>query len=110
MPIVNKANGSSRSGVPTARARNLPALSCSDVGLFAYPHGFTVDAQGNLWVSDRAGDAANVTGPFLAPSVSSTLPSALSLRTSWPITTPSAFFADMPSTIGSSFTSILAQS
>jgi hypothetical protein len=27
-------------------------LKSFGAGLFAYPHGFTVDAQGNLWVSD----------------------------------------------------------
>jgi DNA-binding beta-propeller fold protein YncE len=31
------------------------------VGLFAYPHGFTVDDQGNLWVSD-VNDEATVLG------------------------------------------------
>ena len=36
-------------------------LKSFGVGLFAYPHGFTVDDQGNLWVSD-VNDEATVLG------------------------------------------------
>src|ERR1700757_759473 len=36
-------------------------LKSFGAGLFAYPHGFTVDAQGNLWVSD-VNDEATVLG------------------------------------------------
>jgi hypothetical protein len=36
-------------------------LKSFGTGLFAYPHGFTVDAQGNLWVSD-VNDEATVLG------------------------------------------------
>ena len=32
-------------------------LKSFGVGLFAYPHGFTVDRDGNLWVSDVNDDA-----------------------------------------------------
>jgi hypothetical protein len=46
---------------------------------------------------------SKVSGPLPGtpslPSVIRTLPSGLSLSTSWPMTTPSAFFADMPSTV-----------
>ncbi len=36
-------------------------LKSFGVGLFAYPHGFTIDGDGNLWVSD-VNDAATVLG------------------------------------------------
>ena len=36
-------------------------LKSFGVGLFAYPHGFTVDSDGNLWVSD-VNDEATVLG------------------------------------------------
>ena len=36
-------------------------LKSFGVGMFAYPHAFTIDAQGNLWVSD-VNDEANVLG------------------------------------------------
>ena len=36
-------------------------LKSFGVGLFAYPHGFTVDGEGNLWVSD-VNDEATVLG------------------------------------------------
>src|SRR5580704_15061454 len=36
-------------------------LKSFGVGLFAYPHGFTVDGDGNLWVSD-VNDEATVLG------------------------------------------------
>ena len=53
---------------------------------------------------------SKVSGPFpdtpSFPIVISTLPAGLNLRTSWPMITPSAFLADMPSTVASSFTSL----
>src|SRR6202045_1216197 len=36
-------------------------LKSFGVGLFAYPHGFTIDRDGNLWVSD-VNDEATVLG------------------------------------------------
>src|SRR5271156_5446229 len=36
-------------------------LKSFGVGLFAYPHGFTIDGDGNLWVSD-VNDEATVLG------------------------------------------------
>jgi hypothetical protein len=33
-------------------------LKSFGAGLFAYPHGFTVDREGNLWVSDVNDEAA----------------------------------------------------
>src|SRR6201987_249982 len=36
-------------------------LKSFGVGLFAYPHGFTIDGEGNLWVSD-VNDEATILG------------------------------------------------
>lgn len=43
-------------------------LKSFGVGLFAYPHGFTIDEDGNLWVSD-VNDEATVLGRFARPCV-----------------------------------------
>jgi len=53
---------------------------------------------------------SNVSRPLPAtpclPSVNSTLSDGLSLSTSWPMTMPAAFFADIPNTVASSLTSL----
>ena len=41
------------------------------------------------------------------PSVIRTLPVGLSLRASWPMTTPSLFFAEKPSIVALSLTSVV---